>query len=150
MATVVHVLEGDLHWAKVTESRRDMEGYQGAYKECDGAYTVDLHVSSDEKQEFEKLGTSKRFNYVPETDKWRIRLVRKHDDRRPEWGGPPQISLPDGHDPEDTLIANGSKGRIAVSVYDTKMGKGTRMERIEVTDLQVYEPPEDSRDNIPF
>ena len=31
---------GPIEWAKIFEDTRDMTGYEGAYEECNGAYTV--------------------------------------------------------------------------------------------------------------
>lgn len=43
---------GPVSWAKLTEGNRDMDGYNGSYVECEGAYTLDQEMS---KEEFEKL-----------------------------------------------------------------------------------------------
>lgn len=43
------------------------------------------------------------------------------------------------NDPYTGLIGNGSKGIVKISVYDTRMGKGTRLEGVVVTELVPYD-----------
>jgi len=40
------------------------------------------------------------------------------------------------------LIGNGTKVELTIAIFDTKMGKGHRLEKVRVLDLKTYEKPE--------
>lgn len=130
-------LEGISNWAKVFENNRDTnEDFHGE----GGAYTIDVQL---EKEELDKLTNSgSRLKPKLTDDGISIRFKRKHVHPAgiEELGGPPKVVDAEKNPfPEKTLIGNGSKVKVYVSVYDTKMGKGTRLEGIQVTDLVEYE-----------
>jgi hypothetical protein len=60
-----------------------------------------------------------------------------------EWN-PPKLTL--NGEPFDDLVGNMSKGEVIISVYDTDMGKGHRLESVNVTDLVRYERPSDNEE----
>lgn len=135
MSTQLIELEGIASWAKVFENNRDTnEDFHGE----GGAYTIDVQL---EKEELDKLTNSgSRLKPKLTDDGISIRFKRKHIHPAgiEELGGPPKVV-----DAEKNLfsglIGNGSKVKVYVSVYDTKMGKGTRLEGLQVTDLVEFE-----------
>jgi len=137
MSTQLVELEGIANWAKVFEFNRDKnEDFHGE----GGAYTVDVQL---EKEELDKLTASgSRLKPKLTDDGISIRFKRKHIHPMgiEELSGPPKVVDADKNPfPGDTLIGNGSKVKVYVSVYDTKMGKGTRLEGMQVVDLVEYE-----------
>jgi len=127
-------LEGIASWAKVYETNRDMNtDFHGE----GGAYTVDVQLEKEELDKLTKSGS--RLKPKLGDDGISIRFKRKHiHPSIPEFGGPPKVVGPD-KEPIDCLIGNGSKVKVYVSVYDTKLGKGTRLEGMQVVDLVEYE-----------
>ena len=127
-------LEGIANWAKVYETNRDMNtDFHGE----GGAYTVDVQLEKEELDKLTKSGS--RLKPKLGDDGISIRFKRKHiHPSIPEFGGPPKVVGPD-KEPIDCLIGNGSKVKVYVSVYDTKLGKGTRLEGMQVVDLVEYE-----------
>jgi len=165
------IIPGIAQWAKVFEHNRDMEGFEGAYVDCDGAYTIDLVVDEDGLAIYERSKaagkpkpayldegtgtyTHKRKNNDDEantrTDLFIIKFKRKHLDRVSDrFGGAPEIiGLPEGV----TEIGNGSRVELRFSTYTTKMSNGCRMEKIRVVDLVEFEGRSDAEvdDDLPF
>lgn len=130
-------LEGIANWAKVFEFNRDKnEDFHGE----GGAYTVEVQLEKEELDKLTKSGS--RLKPKLTDDGISIRFKRKHINQSgiEEFGGPPKVVDADKNPfPDDTLIGNGSKVKVYVSVYDTKMGKGTRLEGMQVLDLVEYE-----------
>lgn len=57
-------------------------------------------------------------------------------------GGKPLVVDSDGNPWDETrLIGNGSRVRVKVSVYDTRMGKGHRLEGVQVLEYIPYDNP---------
>ena len=146
MGTTRITLEGTANWAKVFEENRDMVGYEGAYKDCEGAYTIQVEL---DKENFDKLvatGAAKasrsKAKEVEKLGSTEIKFQRKHKDRF-EWAsGAPKVMKSDGSDwdfADDGLIGNGSKVEIEVSVYTTSKATGTRLESVRVTELVEYD-----------
>lgn len=134
-------LEGIANWAKVFEFNKDKnEEFHGE----GGAYTLDVQL---EKEELDKLTESgSRLKPKLGDDGISIRFKRKHihPGGITDLGGPPKVVDADKNPfPEGTLIGNGSKVRVYVTVYDTKLGKGTRLEGVQVLDLVEYESEND-------
>lgn len=57
---------------------------------------------------------------------------------KPEYMGPPKVFFEEGIEPTKD-IGNGSSFRATVSVFDTRNGKGHRLERVIITDLIKFE-----------
>lgn len=137
-------LYGEIHWAKVFDSNRDMEGYEGAYEECDGAYTVNLLMDEENFQKLQATGCPKAGKKVKDPggsggDKYDVKFVRKHADPRlsqwPDLGGPPGVYDENGNEWDfdvDGVIPNGSIGTVLVNVYPARKTKGTRLLKIQV------------------
>ena len=128
-------LEGIANWAKVYETNRDTnEDFHGE----GGAYTVDVLLEKEELDKLTKSGSRLKPKIVDEGISIRFKRKHIHPAGIEELGGPPKVVGPD-KEPINQLIGNGSKVKVYVSVYDTKMGKGTRLEGMQVTDLIEYE-----------
>jgi hypothetical protein len=157
MPTEMVVLEAELHWCKVFEHNRDMDGYEGAAREFDGEYSVTAKL---DEENLEKLEASKSMKAANARDKgpdenglFTVKFTRKHMDRF-EWAsGAPKVTT-DTDEPWDgtTLIGNGSKGLVTVAVYSTRRPSifGTRLEKVQVTDLEVLPGVDTVDDEIPF
>ena len=143
-------VEGTINWARVFEDNRDMDGYNGAYQPCDGAYTFDLLVDEDNMKKLQEAGTAKKFKEV-ETGKYKVKMVRKHVGPFDAASGPPKVVWNDGssydYDVEGS-IGNGSFCEVRGVVYPTKAGiNGTRFDTVVVKDHVVYTPEDD--DEVP-
>jgi hypothetical protein len=108
---------GPIEWAKVFETNRDMTGYEGAYVDFEGAYTVQQILSKDEYAKLQAAGTQKKPNQKRLMDgELMIKFERKHKitsrDGKviPQAGGAPKVMNADGTawDKEvNGLIGNG-------------------------------------------
>lgn len=137
MATQLLELEGIGNWVKVFENNKDNnEDFHGP----GGAYTLDLVLGQEELDKLTESGS--RLKPKLTDDGIAIRFKRKHVHPAgiTELGGPPRVADDTGTkwDP-NVIIGNGSKLKVFVSVYDTKLGKGTRLEAVQVMELAEYE-----------
>ena len=135
MTTQLIELEGIASWAKVFENNRDMNAdFHGE----GGAYTVDVQLEKEELDKLTKSGS--RLKPKLGDDGVSIRFKRKHihPGGIEELGGPPKVVGPE-KETINGIIGNGSRVKVYVSVYDTKLGKGTRLEGMQVVDLVEYE-----------
>lgn len=135
MSTQLIELEGTASWAKVFETNRDMNtDFHGE----GGAYTIQVQLEKEELDKLTKSGS--RLKPKLSDDGISVTFKRKHINQAgiEELGGPPKVVGPD-KEPLDNLIGNGSRVKVYCSVYDTKMGKGTRLEGVHVLDLVEYE-----------
>lgn len=57
-----------------------------------------------------------------------------------EYLGPPVVLDADGETPFDKIIGNGSTVTLRLSVYDSKHGKGTRLDAVRVDVHVPFEP----------
>ena len=145
MASTQLKLTGTAEWAKVYEGNRDMnEAFHGP----DGAYTIDVIL---DKENMDALAASgSRLGPKAAEGGLKVKFKRLHTHASiPEFGGPPQVVNTEMAEFTDT-IGNGSTVEVAVTVYDTKMGKGTRLEGVRVIDLVEYESTGDSAPALPF
>lgn len=138
MASETHYITGKSHWAKVFPHSKDKnEDFHGP----GGAYTIELEVDTEEHDKF--IATGSRTKPRITEDGVLIKFKRKHTHPSIEvFGGPPQVVDADKNEWDGTLIGNGSEVEVAYTVYDTKMGKGTRLEGIRVLDLVELPPLE--------
>lgn len=135
MSTELIELEGTLYWAKLFERNKDPnEDFHGP----GGGYTVNVVLEKDQLDKLTKSGSRLKPSMVDEGIS--IKFRRKHTHSIPEFGGPPRVADADKNLWDESVnIGNGSKGKVYVSVYETKMGKGTRLEGVQVTELVEYE-----------
>lgn len=151
MASTIIELEGTAMWAKLFERNKDTnEDYHGP----GGAYTVDMVLESDQLKKLSSAGSRLKPRVTDEG--MVVKLKRKHDHKVADFGGAPVVKDAEGEVWDDSVsIGNGSKIKAAVSIYDTKMGKGTRLVGIQVLDLEEYEgdgegEPQSEKDRLPF
>ena len=148
-------LSGEAHWAKVYPENRDMEGYEGAYVDCDGCYTIDMKLDDHSLELLKKSGSKAQVS----AKSGMIKFKRKHAvfNRDGEiieaFSGKPQVVM-DGKEInfEEYPIGNGSSVTIAVTVTPDKKKSTivyTRLEGVEVTELVEY-TPEDAPREMPF
>lgn len=155
---------GLIEWAKIFEDNRDMEGYDGAYVECEGAYTVNQIL---EKQEYDKLkdaGSQKK----PKQARLMggelvVNFARKHKVTNSKGeviakaGGAPIVTNADGEpwdNEKDGLIGNGTRADITnlISTFkgqDGKIYSRTTLTKIKITELVPY-IKEETQDAVGF
>ena len=153
---------GKAMWARVFEDNRDMEGWEGSYEWCDGAYTIDVCLDDDNYRTFIDSGTARQGkkdkygDFILDGDGNKIvKFDRKHKGPFAKAGGPPKVLWKDGtpYDFEaEGSIGNGSIVELHFEVYPTVKVPGTRLTKVVVLDHVVYEPDveEDDEDEIPF
>lgn len=147
-------VKGYLHWAKVFPENRDMEGFEGAYSEHDGACTVEVHMDDANFELLKSSGSMKKGRPSTEHEgHTAVKFIRKFVEE-PYNGGAPKVKNADGttFDPsEQGLIGNESYGAVVLNVYDTsrKSIVGTRLEEVEVIDLNSYEAEGTTVEEVP-
>ena len=136
MASTTQYITGTAMWAKVFAHNKDANvDFHGP----GGAYVVDLIVDKEELDSF--VSTGARTTPKTTDEGMSIKFKRKHTHPTiPAFGGPPQVVDADKQAWDGTLIGNGSTLEIAYTVYDTKLGKGTRMEGVRVIE-HIELPP---------
>lgn len=141
MATKTIELTGTLEWAKLFESNRDTGEYD---VETDGATTITLLMEDDVFKAMQSEGVRKQGKPDPEGRGVRVTFKRPWKDKFDrDWAsGPPVVFTPSGTSWDldtDGLIGNGSVGVVFLDVYDTKMGKGCRLNGVQVIDHVTFE-----------
>lgn len=154
-----HSVKGKFYWAKVFEDNRDMEGWEGVWQDCDGAYVIDIHVNEDEYSKFLDSGTARKCKRDAKTGDTvyddeglrTIKVIRKHKGPFATASGAPTVKWRDGtpYDYEaEGAIGNGTTGEVFFTVYETKAGiNGTRLDAVVIDELVTYEPEDD--DEVP-
>lgn len=148
MATNYHYFSGKVKWAKV---RKPDEKYN--------KFSINLYPNDDTIAAIKKAGVSTRPKVDLDTKEvfytFRRDVEKKIKDQMVQFG-PPKVINADGTDFEG-LIGNGSTCTIKVGVYDTAMGKGSRLEAVRIDELVEYNPPNrenetgtDSLVGVPF
>lgn len=136
MASERIYITGTAMWAKLFERNRDQGEY---HKETDGVTSVELTLDKEELDKLKKSGSRLRPKVTDDGLAVRFRRPWKHQSIE-DFGGPAQIVDADGNDWDDGVsIGNGSKVEVAIDVYDTKLGKGTRLAGVKVLELVPYE-----------
>ena len=133
-------LEGIIMWAKVFESNRDKEGYEGAWLDTDGRCTVNMLLDDDNYKKLQSSGTAKRGK--PQDGLMNVRFERKFATEHDWQCGPPVVLKADGNDWDeevDGYIGNGSFGRVELDVYTGGKFASTRLDILKVLDAAPYE-----------
>ena len=143
MATRKVKLTGIAEWARVFPQNRDMEGFDGAYRDCNGACTIDLILDDENLATLKASRSMKRGVPDPQGRGTKVKLVRKYDTGKDWDSGAPVVKKLDGSDWDyslDGTIGNGSTVEVVLSVYDTKMKSivGTRLDAVTVIDHVEY------------
>lgn len=138
--STVHTVEGIAMYPRLYENNRDM--HEGFYGDCEGAYTVDVILDKENLDALSASGSRLKPRITDEGLSIKFKRKHKHPSI-PALGGAPVIKDAEGELWDNSkLIGNGSKVKVAFEVYETKMGKGTRMMGVQVLDLVEYERPE--------
>lgn len=144
MATKFYTWSGEIKWAKVTEANKDTK-----YDE-DGVYNVNFFPANFEAVKESGIQVEPKMDQ--ETGDLYFKLSRRHKQlikKEVVEFGPPEVRY--NKEPYTGPIGNGSKAMVNVAIFDTKKGKGHRLERITITDLVEYTPTEKTEDDvIPF
>ena len=133
MATQTFYFSGKAYWARVYE--HNLDEYLGVKKAV-----IELELDPEQRALLKKSGSKVRLDLK---DDGTIRAKFKRNfvnEKIPELGGLPSVFDADGK-PFSDLIGNGSDVTIKVSVYDTQMGKGTRLDAVRVDTLVPYDGP---------
>ncbi len=147
---------GPIEWARLFEGNRDMEGYQGAYAVCDGAYTVSQVLSKEEFAKLQKAGTTKKPVRKRLMDgELVIKFERKHTVTKKDGtvvaqaGGAPVVTDAAGKawTDDNGMIGNGSVAEVTnlVSTFkgqDGKMYARTSLVSVKIVEHVVYEKPD--------
>jgi len=153
MGTRKWTLTGTATWAKVFEDNRDMKGFEGAYEDHEGGYTINVELEAEEFQKLKESGSMKKGSMGE--DGMVVKFLRKHKDRF-EWASDaPDVVKEDGSKWDfetDGQINNGSDVEVELSVYDTSRSsiKGTRLEKVKVIKQAVLEGVGGHDEEIPF
>lgn len=141
--------KGPIEWAKVFESNREMEGYEGAYQECDGAYTIVQVLSKEEFEKLKKAGTQKKPIQKRLLDgEIAVKFERKHlvktkDGKEvPQAGGAPKVVGPNGKAwdlEEDGLIGNGTIAEVTNLINTFKGQDGKMISRTSLVKVKIIE-----------
>ena len=150
MASEVIDVTGTGMWAKVTEATRDRGSSKadGAKYDYPEACTIDMILDQEELKKVTKANpkVSPRVTDDGLSVKFRRNWINA---RNPKWGGAPIVVDDQGEAwPEDKMIGNGSKVRIAAEVYDTQFGKAMRLLKVMVLDYVEPELPDGP--DLPF
>jgi len=156
MATEIVKLQGKAMWAKVFERNRDTEStnpnINQKLKEMGGQTSITLLMDQEELQKFQNTGSRKQTKVFEEGIG--VNFSRPWTHRIEDFGGAPQVVDEEGNDWDDSVsIGNGSEVEVAISIYDTSLGKGTRLEGVRVIDLVEYEDSpsgEPKQKKLPF
>ena len=143
MATRKVKLSGIAEWAKVFAQNRDMEGFDGVYKDHNGACTIDLIMDDDNLAALKASRSMKKGSPDPQGRGTKVKFVRKFDTGRDWDSGAPTVKKSDGSDwdfSSDGPIGNGSTVEVELSVYDTSRPNivGTRLDKVTVLDHVEY------------
>ena len=140
---------GPIEWAKIFESNRDMEGYDGAYIESQGAYTVNQLLDKEQYEKLKLAGTMKKPIQKRLLDgELVVKFERKHlvtakDGRVIEQaGGAPKVVGPDGQawDPEvEGDIGNGSLGEVTNLITTFEGRDGNTYSRTSLLSVKILE-----------
>lgn len=144
MASQYITLTGTVSYAKVYEHQKDTKFNE------DGVYSLNLYPDAASTIQLKSAGSRVKWN-EDETGKYvklskdHVRLVKDKDtgEETKEVLGPPEVGMGLDEDrhliPFDKLIGNGSKVAVGVVIYDSKFGKGTRLEAVNVLEHIPYE-----------
>lgn len=144
MATKYYNWDGKFKWAKIHENQKDTKFNP------DGVYNIAFYPK-DKKTWTEIQKSGIRTQVKQDEDGEYISLSRRH---KQQMGddlvvlGPPSVFL--NKEPFDGAIGNGSEGTVNVAIFDSRYGKGHRLNAINVTELIEYEGSDNHTLAMPF
>jgi hypothetical protein len=143
MATRKVKVSGIAEWAKVFPQNRDMEGFDGIYRDHDGACTIDVIMDDDSLAALKASRSMKKGSADPQGRGTKVKFIRKYNTGRDWDSGAPIVTWADGSPYDfdtDGSIGNGSTVEVELSVYDTSRPAivGTRLDKVTVLDKVDY------------
>ena len=140
---------GPIEWAKVFENTRDMQGYEGAYEECQGAYTVNQILDKEQFDKLKSAGSMKKPNQKRLLEgELMVKFERKHlvttkDGRVIEQaGGAPKVTDADGQPWDVDIngdIGNGSIAEVANLITSFQGSDGKTYSRTSLISVKILE-----------
>jgi len=147
----IYTVSGTINWPRLFPENRDLTGFQGAYEDCDGAYTVDVILDKENRQVLKDSGSAKK-GKLDDDDNFVVKFVRKHSGPFAEASGPPKVVWEDGtaFDTEvDGIIGNGTVADIEYEVYPTAFVNGTRLRKVTIKEFVPYISDAEVNDEVP-
>ena len=143
MATRKIKLTGIAEWARVFETNRDMDGFDGVYRDHDGACTIDIIMDDDNLTTLKASRSMKKGTPDAEGRGTKVKFIRKFNTGKDWDSGAPIVQKSDGSTwdiSSDGTIGNGSTVEVELSVYDTSRPNivGTRLDKVKVVDHVAY------------
>ena len=143
MATRKIKLTGIAEWARVFESNRDMDGFDGVYRDHDGACTIDIIMDDANLSTLKASRSMKKGTPDAEGRGTKVKFIRKFNTGKDWDSGAPIVQKSDGSTwdiSSDGTIGNGSTVEVELSVYDTSRPNivGTRLDKVKVVDHVAY------------
>lgn len=143
MATRKVKLTGIAEWARVFESNRDMDGFDGVYRDHDGACTIDIIMDDANLSTLKASRSMKKGTPDAEGRGTKVKFIRKFNTGKDWDSGAPTVQKSDGSTwdiSSDGTIGNGSTVEVELSVYDTSRPNivGTRLDKVKVVDHVAY------------
>lgn len=140
---------GPVEWAKIFEENREMEGFEGAYHDCEGAYTLVQVLSKEEFEKLKKAGTQKKpIQKRLMEGEIAIKFERKHLVKNSagkeitQAGGAPKVLRADGkrwNIETDGVIGNGSVAEVTNLISTFKGQDGKMISRTSLTKVKILE-----------
>lgn len=135
MTTETYYFSGKAKWAKVQKPDEKYDNYQ-----------VTLYMDDENFQKFKESKLKLSIKEDENSDRFVVfkRKSKQNFGEGDEDMGPPKVFIGtvEDYQPFTGLIGNGSDVTLRVSVYDTRNGKGHRLEKVLVTNLVEYNPPD--------
>jgi len=143
MATRKVKLTGIAEWARVFETNRDMDGFDGVYRDHDGACTIDIIMDDSNLSTLKASRSMKKGTPDAEGRGTKVKFIRKFNTGKDWDSGAPIVQKSDGSTwdiSSDGTIGNGSTVEVELSVYDTSRPNivGTRLDKVKVVDHVAY------------
>jgi len=143
MATRKIKLTGIAEWARVFETNRDMDGFDGVYRDHDGACTIDIIMDDANLSTLKASRSMKKGTPDAEGRGTKVKFIRKFNTGKDWDSGAPIVQKSDGSTwdiSSDGTIGNGSTVEVELSVYDTSRPNivGTRLDKVKVIDHVTY------------
>lgn len=135
---------GIAQWAKVFEQNRDLDGYQGQWRDTDGRCTIEMILDDNNVERIKAAGCMSSGKDDLEGRGRAFKFTRKFDTPNDWDGGAPAVYKPDGTvwDFEaDGPIGNGSEVLVELDIYKNKQYSTvtTRLERVKVMKHVSYD-----------
>lgn len=151
MSSTTLYLTGKVYWAHRLFEPDDFAGVR--------KWKVDFYPDTESLEKLRKSGSRKNIKTNEHGTYVSLdRPVSKDFGKGPQDLTPPEVLNEEGNKWADGVaIGNGSSATVKVVVYDTRIGKGTRLEAVRIDELVHYNAPEvvdtdgaSPPDGIPF